>query len=203
VTTSVSDGFRAISRGEPGGRRIAASFVAVAFLFVCVKSVGNFASYNLRAKSAEARTVLGGMKTQQASFEEKMGFYVSAGPMPVAPVPFGRSPWVPHEPCPADCAATNPGACQKFSCIDYRPSSDVYYQYACTATASGGIHDFTCAATADLDRDGELSVFVYGTANRPGAKRIVASIPTNAPLGDCATERPVAGEIVNCTPDNF
>jgi|JI10StandDraft_1071094.scaffolds.fasta_scaffold453983_2 hypothetical protein len=136
---------------------------------------------------------------QQQAFLAALDEFVSLPPRGAALD--GRSAEWSDEPCPPDCRALALEACQSYACVEFRPSATVWHRYACRAGRRGDVYDVTCAAAADLDGDGEVSVHVVGT----GTTGVVALAPPElgAPvsLGRCAAPGAVpARQVYDCTP---
>jgi type IV pilus assembly protein PilA len=132
-------------------------------------AIPNFIRYQLRSKTSEAKTVLGGIKTSQESFRAEFDSYVDAAVNPGGALRGTKLPWQ-DRPCAAACNRLTPAACDEFGCIGYRPSGDVYYEYDTDiqAPAAGVVPEYTAIANADLDGDGNAGGFVYCTNNTPG-----------------------------------
>jgi type IV pilus assembly protein PilA len=129
-------------------------------------AIPNFIRYQLKSKTSEARTNLGGIKTNQESFKAtEDGYAVSAGQPNTAGQPT-KLPWGAMA-CPAGCDRTNPGACTEFDCIGFRPAGDVYYGYNANrrAAAAGTTAEFCAGAQSDLDGDGMAGGFALASLN--------------------------------------
>jgi type IV pilus assembly protein PilA len=189
-------------------------------------AIPNFIRYQLRSKTSEAKTVNGGIKTSQESFRSEYDAYVQiAGQTPgVAPAGLRnfKTSWVAGAPagsaaCPATCNRLSISAnmsipsCTSYECVGYRPSGDVYYDYATSIVDVGGgmVVEFTTCATADLDGDGTAGGFQYGTGN--DVATLMGMISAVAPAGGCAAlgagvcapANSPASEVVDCDPQNF
>ena len=110
--------------------------------------------------------------------------------------------------CPSDCSPENVATCQEFSCLDYEAPGQVVYRYTCatsTRTNDGQLPEVTCAAFGDLDEDGQLGVFIYGTANTQRANNPNHELGIAGPLPEVvrtscppASKIPV-GEVFYCS----
>lgn len=188
-------------------------------------AIPNFIRYQLRSKTSEAKTVIGGIKTSQEAFRSEYDAYVLSASRPGAGVRNTKQPWDPAAGivCPATCnrvaismAGGSTGLCDQFECIGYRPSGDVYYEYASVIVdpgAAGGAvvpPQFGVGAIADLDGDGTTAGFFYGTNNLPGAGSNLAAAGIIAPNGVdaltgsiCVAGTVPASEVVDCTPQQY
>jgi type IV pilus assembly protein PilA len=156
-------------------------------------AIPNFIRYQLRSKTSEARTNLGGIKTNQESFKATEDNYVPANAQPGS---FGptKTSW-PNTGCATMCDRTGIGNCMEFDCIGFRPAGDVYYQYDTTnqLAAPGTTPEFCGSATGDLDGDGINGSFELQTTNDPAQP--VGAIGTCA--GACAANI-TPWEVVDC-----
>lgn len=183
------------SQGRLAGQGLAIAAIAIGSITM-IMSVGvlaaiaipNFVRYQLRAKTSEARANLGGIIVAQRSHHEEAGRFLSVraegsgGALPVDWSAF---------PCPETCTGGAEEGCT-FACLGWSPFGPARYRYACSA-APGAV---TCAASADLDSDGEEGVFVFAhrepnaeeaapVPQVPGAERCPASLPTGV-IFECA-----------------
>jgi type IV pilus assembly protein PilA len=167
-------------------------------------AIPNFIKYQLRSKTAEARTNMGGIKTSQESFrstEDNYGNVTTvAGNIGVA-TPTTKTAWI-ETACPngaAGCNRTNTVACTEFACIGYKPAGPVYYQYQSPHRISGGAGtpaEFCIATDGDLDGDTNRGQFEYGSANAVNQAVAQFDCPTL-----CAGQ--AAGEVVDCAAGFF
>lgn len=196
------------SRGAMGGKGLAIAAMCMPLMLVPIVgmlaaiAVPNFIRYQLRSKQSEAKFTLQAIRTSQEAFFADSGGYASSAPNPSAAPANVKVAWE-GRPCPEDCKQDNLAACTELACIGYQASGPVYYRYACTATppSEGSPAEFTCAAIADLDGDGQLGVMVLGTAHTEGQATIRAPLPELAAEA-CGAQVP-ANEVFNCTPNVF
>ena len=169
--------------------------VTIAGLLAAWIPVAQLSSYNIKAKTTEAKVVLGGIVSSQYTFHEQFGGFVPARATPTGAPASVKRPWE-SDPCPPACGPTSTSACSGYSCIGYEPAGHLYYQYECTVAADG--QDFACGAIGDLDGDDEFGVFVYrGSFDRKTQR-------SNAPLpgivrDHCPDEVPM-GDVYSCRP---
>ena len=187
--------------GEIGGKGVALAAVIMSGLsvpFVAMLTaiaVPNFVRYQLRSKTAEARTNLRAIAAAQESSHRVYGRYLKAEASAPTPGP-ALTAWA-AQPCDPACAYDQPAQCTSFDCIEFAPDRPMYFSYACEATEDGG--HYTCAALGDLDDDGVNSLFVFGN----GEADIVAPIPSFGGRAPQCRVQPTAGLVVDCTPGVF
>jgi type IV pilus assembly protein PilA len=158
-------------------------------------AIPNFIRYQLRSKTSEARTNLGGIKTNQESFRSTEDNYSNVTTTaPAAIIGTTKTTW-PPTPCPAGCNRTSTQNCIEFSCVGYAPAGDVYYQYrAPHRTATTGVTaEFAAGALSDLDGDMNNGSFTYQSANQVGA---TSGIMVDG-LSNCGNPQSPS-EIVDC-----
>lgn len=161
-------------------------------------AIPNFIRYQLRAKTAEAKTNLGAARTSQVSFRTEIDHYSTAVGSNAIPGTIKTS--FSAGTCNTSCSRTNPVACSAWDCIGWQPDGQVYYQYLATAvTAQVGVpSDFLASAQADLDGTGGTGVFQY-CSNENGGVNCGEPALT---LQGCAGAH-VAGEVFDCRPGMF
>jgi type IV pilus assembly protein PilA len=187
-------------------------------------AIPNFIRYQLRSKTSEAKTVMGGIKTSEESFRAEYDSYVDT---PVRRPNVGirntKQPWEAAAiTCPATCnrvaisaaGGAMGGTCGAYECIGYRPSGQVYYEYITTSQDPGVpvtmVPEFATGAEADLDGDTTVAGFFYGTGNLPTLMGVAAALVANpgTPVGGltgsvCVPGMTPASEVVDCTPQQY
>ncbi|MEO1335642.1 MAG: prepilin-type N-terminal cleavage/methylation domain-containing protein [Myxococcota bacterium] len=166
-------------------------------------AIPNFVRYQLRSKTSEARTNVGGIRTAQTSFQSTEDNYANVTTVTPAAAPSGtiKADWVINA-C-AGCSRLTTPACISFECIGFRPDGNVYYVYVSPhqAAAAGAPAEYAIGARADLDGDGVFGEFLFGS-NNVGVNPSVNALTT--PLtatGPCAAAGGVtAGEVFDCSP---
>ena len=167
-------------------------------------AIPNFIRYQLRSKTTEAKTVLGGIKTSEEAFRAEYDDYVSSAGQPAAPGGTIKQAWG-LQACAGACARPNIIAqCTEFACMGYLPSGEVYYQYdaVVVAAAAGVAAEFTSGAAGDLDGDGTPSGFAYGTANIVGGTALITQSGI-ANQNACTAAVGPPGEVIDCTPNIY
>jgi len=132
-------------------------------------AIPNFIRYSLRAKSAEAISLIGSIITNQEAFCAEFENYVAVPALPAIHPGVAKVPWM-QIPCPANCKRQTPENCSSFECIGFQSPAKVYFQYATsTVIASPGIPpEYAVGASADLDGDTIRGSFAYRSANYGG-----------------------------------
>ena len=99
-------------------------------------AIPNFLTYQLKSKTAEAKTNLGGIRTGEEAYNAENDTYLSAAGLPAA-VGKAKVGW-------SDAAGS-------FAAIGFAPAGSVYYQYSISVNSAGDA--FTATATGNLDGD--------------------------------------------------
>jgi type IV pilus assembly protein PilA len=165
-------------------------------------AIPNFIRYQLRSKTSEAKTNIGGIKTNQESFKATEDNYVQAAGNPAAAFnsPTKRQ-WASARTCATNCNRTTPTACTEFDCSGFKPAGDVYYDYV-TARQLAGLAttpEFSACAGADLDGDGVLGSFELQSNNQNNSSSIgvIDCVGGNCPQGI------IAWEVQDCMNGSF
>ncbi len=163
-------------------------------------AIPNFIRYQLRSKTAEAKTNMGAIKTNMETFRAGYDIYPTLAPQPAAPGPGSKVPW-PGTACPAGCNRVTPAVCTEFQCVGYEPAGDVYYSYETQGQPAGVVPEYCMDAIGDLDVDGVNGEFEFQTSNDPAIAAGILDCARTA-QGPCGAALP-AGEIVNCNELSF
>ncbi len=114
--------------------------VAIIALLATI-AIPNYVSFQLRAKTAEAKLNLGAIRTCQEAYKAENDEYLVCAANP-GTVPAGtKTTW----------SSTMAG----WTDIGFEPKGEVRYQYEVTIAGTG----FTATATGDLDGDGTPAVY--------------------------------------------
>ena len=170
-------------------------------LMISVAIVGILASvalplylkYGLKARTAEAKTNLGGIRTSQVAFKASYDTYCNTviEPAVSGAIDGVREVW-PRFQSPASGLPASQSGNGRFSDIGFEPAGSVYYHYGCNFLNEA----VRCEASSDLDENGAPAVFMF-------AWRID---PTNIePAGSFSGATPVSqwGGLVNLTFGRF
>ena len=115
-------------------------------------AIPNFLKYQLKAKTAEAKTNLGSVRTLQESYRAEKDTYLLCTSSPGTATAAKGTP----------TAWADQGG---FATIGFEPKGKVRYDYAVVAIADIKT-DFKATATGDLDGDGTAQV-LYSTNSDP------------------------------------
>lgn len=114
-----------------------------------------FQAYQLRSKSAEAKSNLAAIQVAQEAYFSEFGVYVSAVPEPPA--------------IPGPQARTFDGVTSEFAEIGFAPEGSVYFSYGVALSAD----ELGYTADAGADIDGNGIVQFWGYAKPDGADALV------------------------------
>jgi type IV pilus assembly protein PilA len=165
-------------------------------------AIPNFIKYQLRSKTAEARTNLGGIKTSQEAFRSTEDNYANITTI----TPGGisgtvKQPWV-ETACDTACNRTASASCTQFTCIGYKPAGQVYYVYASPHRQAVGTTtaEFAAGAQGDLDGDTVEGAFCYQSSSEVNvAVGQVGCLAGAGGLNNCAAVDTIsAGEVIDC-----
>ncbi len=138
-------------------------------------AIPSYTTYRLRAKSTEAKTNFGGIKTSQVAFLSAFDNFANVTTVEGNLALSGNKAAWQGVPCDPACSPTNTAQCNQFNCISFRPSGSVYYRYQSqhSLAAPGVRAEFCMAAEADLDSDAVPSSIEYQSDYGNGGLGIV------------------------------
>jgi len=160
-------------------------------------AIPNFIRYQLKSKQAEAKTVLGGIKTSEESFRGDFDDYVAQAANPGAIPGVTKAAWV-VVACPPTCGrAANLVNCTSLECAGYRPTGSVYFNYNVVTAALGVVPNWSGCGDSDLDGDGTPGSQSFCTDNQNTGACALAPVCAGAGVV------PIVGEVTNIDPSNF
>jgi len=114
-------------------------------------AIPNYLTYQLKAKTAEAKSNLGGIRTGEEAFMAEHDEYLGCSVNPaLASLGKAKMSWT-------DTSS--------FAAIGFKPAGEVYYAYGVSVNPS----EFTATATGDLDGDtGDASYTIDQTGSLGG-----------------------------------
>jgi hypothetical protein len=169
--TKISD-----SQGRLQGRGLAIAAIATGAVMLffgtgimLAIAIPNFIHFQMRAKQSEARASLRAMQTGLQALADRGA-------------PEGDTGWVPASPCKPKCTLDETlWDKPPWSDLSFRPAGDHHYQYRYTYEGAGQPARIVISAKADLDQDGEESLFVL-TAT-PHESQLAFEGPTDTTPG--------------------
>ena len=173
-----------IAKNSKGFTLIELMIVVAIIGILAAIAIPNFLRYQLKSKTAEAKTNIGAIKTSQEAFRAERDYYAACTANPAAVSTAGaKQVW------------GTPAAGAGWEEIGYRPSSDVYYVYevaiagtnpaaAIAGIAAGNLgSQWGVSAIADLDTNGTNGEYGYstdadsdGTVDVPGPGGVIGTI---------------------------
>ena len=165
----------AIARQRRSGFTLIELMIVVAIIgILAVVAIPNYIRFQLRSKTAEAKTNLAAIRTSEEAYFSEFGLYLAASPVPVVIPGTRRAPFV-----------TNPG----FTRIGWKPEGQVFFSYGVSIAPDGT--GYTADAGADLDGDLANQFWAYVRPDQAGSR-------VNAAVG-CPVESMGLGEVLPCT----
>lgn len=133
-------------------------------------------TYQLRTKTAEAKTNLSAIRVLEEGFFSEYELYRSAAPEPAA--------------IPGSQTVAFDDVTSDFAPLGYAPEGRVYFSYGVAVSADGSA--FTADAGADIDADGFVQYWGYtkpgaGGAREPGRVGCNAALLVAESVGPCGT----------------
>ncbi len=128
-------------KGQKGFTLIELMIVVAIIGILAAIAIPNFVNYQRKAKTAEAKTNLGAVKTSLESYRAENDFYLSLTTAPVNIAGTGKQAWV-----------TN----ANFTAVGFAPAGNVYYSYGANAKAQAAavVPMYVAFAQGDIDANG-------------------------------------------------
>ncbi len=171
-------GIRVIRRQRQTGFTLLEMMVAVAVIGVLAAvAIPLMTRYQLRSKTAEAKTNLGAIRVLEESYYGEKEAYLVADAEPPA--------------IPGSVAATFDAVNSDFAPLGFVPEGRVYFSYG--VAVSGDSAGFTADAGADIDGDGFVQYWGY-------AKPDASGVPVGGKVG-CNTAGMQPESVGPCSPN--
>lgn len=138
---------RNIKNNQKGFTLIELMIVVAIIGILAAIAIPNFLNYQLKSKTAEAKTNLGSIKTAQEAYRAENDVYIVCTASPNA------------NPTTAKQAWSDQGG---FNTLGFSPLGDVYYSYAVSSTDTA--LNFRGTATGDLDGNSTDAVYTITQA---------------------------------------
>ena len=108
-------------------------------------AIPNFLNFRLKAKTSEAKSNLGAIRSTEVAFYAEWNSYVgNQANHPSATPTAQKQPWT---------------TTSRFSILGFAPEGNVFFMYNLTPATDYPTAGFTANANGDLDGDGAISIF--------------------------------------------
>lgn len=157
--------------------------IALAILGVLsTVAIPKYLIYQLKAKSAEAKTNLSAVRSAQEAYFSEFGIFVEADPQPVA--------------IPGKTQVEFDSITSDFQKLGWQPEGNVYFSYGVGVNADATA--YTADAGADIDQNGVVQFWAYAKPDSAGtiAPSKVGCNITTLIASDVRPCNPAAGQSV-------
>jgi len=144
-------------KGEKGFTLIELMIVVAIIGILAAIAIPNFLNYQKKAKTSEARTNLGGIRTLEEAYAAEYDGYLACTINPAAGPPPGTT-------------TTWTAGVSSWDSLGFSPKGNIRFAYTVTATATT---TFTATANADLDGDAADSTY---TLNQLGTWTVASPL---------------------------
>ena len=129
-------------KGQKGFTLIELMIVVAIIGILAAIAIPNFVNYQRRAKTSEARTNLGAIRTSQEAYASTADVYMDCTQNPAGGPTASKQAWT--------------GGVAGWTDIGFEPKGSIYYAYSCSG-APAGTFEFTAFAVGNLDGDAATS----------------------------------------------
>lgn len=136
-------------RNQKGFTLIELMIVVAIIGILAAIAIPNFMTFRMKAKTAEAKSNLGSIRTCEEAYNAEKDVYLDCDAQPTTAPGAEKQPWV---------------ADNTFSLIGFVPSGNVYYQYEVDVADGTKTTAFTATATGNLDGDTSTAVYTVSQA---------------------------------------
>jgi type IV pilus assembly protein PilA len=147
-------------------------------------AIPNFLTYQKKAKTAEAKSNLGGIRSAEIAYFAENSYYVAATAYPTTTPTQAKTSWGAGPAAVTTVSATTAGT---FANVGFSPQGSVYYQYAVDSTNASvtSVAACTVATGAVGTTGGGFKGTALGDLDAVGTPAGRMGIGDNADISDC------------------
>ncbi len=135
-----------VRKNQKGFTLIELMIVVAIIGILAAIAIPNFRNYQMKAKTAEAKTNIGAIRTSQEAYKAENDVYIVCAPNANAGLLGTKVAWV-----------TNAA----YTAIGYAPAGNVYYAYS--VNSAGTFQEMAIDAQGDLDDDNAAAFFTMSS----------------------------------------